>query len=365
MPASAFEPKPRTRRAEASLLLRRMVGRTVSACLRYRVGGLAAEIAFFGMLALPPLIFGLAGVVGFIAGLYPVTTVASFQAEVLAFAERFLTEDAVTQLIAPTLAEVLGGARFDVISIGFLIALWSGSRAMSVVVDTITIMYGMAEARGWLRQRLFSFGLYVIFVFVGALIVPLVLAGPRVVNRLLPEPLEWLARGYWPVVTLATMAVLSTLYHAAVPVRERWVGAIPGAVFTLLMWLAGSSLLRWAMGYAIGSSSIFGPLATPIALMAWLYLVAIAILIGAALNAAVATVWPELAGFTQSMADRVLSNGSGRPDATQRASKSFNEDEEHEEAAQEHVEADRDEVADGDTDVTAVQERLPDSPTSR
>lgn len=318
MPATALL---RSRRAVAGSLYLRVVWRTVVGCVNYRVGGLAAEIAFFGMLALPPLIFGLAGVVGFIAQLYPVTTVETFQAEVLAFAGQFLTTDAVADLIAPTLAEVLGGGRFDVISIGFIIALWSGSRAMSVVVDTITIMYGMAGERGFVRQRVFAFGVYVAFVLTGALVLPLILAGPRLVDRILPSSLEWVGTSYWPIVVVATTAVLATLYHVAIPLRDRWAGALPGAVFTMIVWLAGSEILRRALGHAVGSASVFGPLATPIALLAWLYLVAMAILIGAALNAAVASVAPELAGLTQREADRVLTSTSAKkPAPRQRAS---------------------------------------------
>lgn len=312
MPASA---SPRftvhTRRGLALVLSRRVVWRTVSGCMQYRVGGLAAEIAFFGMLAIPPLIFGLAGVVGFIAGAYPVTTIDAFQTEVLNAASRFLTEDAVHQLIAPTLAEVLSGRRFDVISIGFLIALWSGSRAMSVIVDTVSIMYGMGGTRSWLRQRIFAFGVYVASLLTGAIVLPLVLAGPRLINRLLPTPVEWLASLYWPLIAVLTAGAIATLYHAAVPLRERWVASLPGAIFTMIVWLAGSELLRRALGYAVGTASVFGPLSTPIALLMWLYLVAMAILIGAALNAAFASVAPELAGLTQREADHVLTKRAG------------------------------------------------------
>ena len=45
----------------------RVLAQTLAACLRYRVTGLAAEAAFFAILSLPPLIFGLAGSIGFIA----------------------------------------------------------------------------------------------------------------------------------------------------------------------------------------------------------------------------------------------------------------------------------------------------------
>ena len=43
---------------------------------------------------------------------------------------------------------------------------------------------------------------------------------------------------------------------------------------------------------ATGGTSIYGPLAAPIAVLIWRYLVLIAVLIGAALNAAWDEVWP-------------------------------------------------------------------------
>ena len=44
---------------------------------------------------------------------------------------------------------------------------------------------------------------------------------------------------------------------------------------------------------AADSRSIYGPLAAPIAVLLWLYLVAIAVLIGAAVNASFDTVFPQ------------------------------------------------------------------------
>ena len=59
-----------------------------------------------------------------------------------------LTADSVSDVIEPTLRDVFEGGRFDIISIGFLIALWSGSRALNVFIDTISIMYGLGGGAG-------------------------------------------------------------------------------------------------------------------------------------------------------------------------------------------------------------------------
>ena len=62
----------------------------------------------------------------------------------------------------------------------------------------------------------------------------------------------------------------------------------------MFCWVFGSALLRFVLvGTAKGSTSIYGPLAAPIAVLLWLYLLSIAVLIGAALNAAFDQIWPQ------------------------------------------------------------------------
>ena len=79
------------------------------------------------------------------------------------------------------------------ISIGFLIALWSGSRALNVFVDTITIMYGMAGKRGPCADPGLSFVLYMVFLVAGIVLLPLILVGPSLVGRVLPQASSSLA----------------------------------------------------------------------------------------------------------------------------------------------------------------------------
>jgi membrane protein len=280
----AVEPVGRPGIAEAG---RRLVARTVSSCFRYRVTGLAAEAAFFAILSLPPLVFGLAGTIGFIADRYDVAQVDVLKSRVLDLASQALTPGTVKEVIAPTLDDVLGGGRIDVISIGFVLALWSGSRALNVFIDTITIIYGLGGHRGIVKTRALSFALYVIALMVGIVLVPLVLAGPELAADIMSDRWAFLRHLYWPAVLLLSVGFLTTLYHLAVPVRQKWRVGLPGAVFTLVLWIFGSYFVRWALGFSTGGTSIYGPLAAPIAVLLWLYVLSIAVLIGAAINAAV------------------------------------------------------------------------------
>lgn len=273
-----------------------LITATVGSCLRYRVTGLAAEAAFFAILSIPPLVFALAGAIGSVSERFPQAQVDEVRAAVIRLAERALTDGAVSRIIVPTIDEVLRGPRYDVISVGFVLALWSGSRALNVFVDTITIMHGLGGHRGIVKTRALSFSLYVLAMVTGAFSIPLVVAGPRLVGMWLPERLDVLLRFYWPSVLVLSICFLATLYHVSVPVRTHWTFNLPGATFSLACWILGSALLRWVLTVtAAESRSIYGPLAAPIAVLLWLYILSIAVLIGAAVNASFDSVFPQKA----------------------------------------------------------------------
>lgn len=275
----------RVARPAAVDLLARVTARTVSRCITHRVTGLAAEAAFFAILSLPPLVFGLAGTIGFVAERYDVAQVDVLKDRVLDLSSQALTQGTVDQVIAPTLDEVLSSGRIDVVSIGFVLALWSGSRALNVFLDTISILYGLGGVRGIVKTRALSFSLYVVALALAIIVVPLVLAGPEVAASIVPSQLSVLQPLYWPTVLLVSVGFLASLYHLAVPVRVSWRSGLPGAFFTMALWIGGSLLVRWALGFSTGGTSIYGPLAAPIAVLLWLYVLSIAVLIGAAINA--------------------------------------------------------------------------------
>ncbi len=272
----------------------RLIVTTAQSCLRHRVTGLAAEAAFFAVLSVPPLIFALAGAIGYVSSQFTASQVEEVRQAVIDLSSQFLTDSAVNRIIEPTIDDVLRGGRFDVISLGFVLALWSGSRALNVFVDTITIMHGLGGHRGIVKTRALSFVLYILAMVTGTVSLPLVVAGPRLVNDALPERFDFLMTFYWPIVIVICICFLATLYHVSVPVRTNWSFNLPGATFSLIAWVVGSYFLRWILTVtAADSRSIYGPLAAPIAILLWLYILAVAVLIGAAVNAAFDTVFPQ------------------------------------------------------------------------
>ncbi|HEY3483589.1 MAG TPA: YhjD/YihY/BrkB family envelope integrity protein, partial [Streptomyces sp.] len=150
---------------------------TVNSCMEYRVTGLAAEAAFFVLLSLPPLLLGLVGALGYVDTVIGLDTIDHIRHNILKASATVLSDKGVNDLVKPLVDDVFHGRRPDLISLGFLIALWSGSRAVNVFVDTITIMYGLEGRRGIVRTRLMSLVLYVVALVLGAAVLPLVVVG--------------------------------------------------------------------------------------------------------------------------------------------------------------------------------------------
>ena len=152
--------KQQLARVPGALAVARLTIETIRICLRYRVTGLASEAGFFALLSLPPLVLGLFGGLGYVGKWLGPQTVDQITGGIQTYAARFLTETLIKDTLVPTVDDVLGTGRFDLISLGFLLSLWSGSRALNVFVDTISIMYGQSGVRGIVRTRVLSFTLY-------------------------------------------------------------------------------------------------------------------------------------------------------------------------------------------------------------
>ncbi|MGA8978775.1 MAG: YihY/virulence factor BrkB family protein [Pedococcus sp.] len=279
-------------RVPGAMPVARMTVETIRVCLKYRVTGLASEAGFFMLLSLPPLVLGLFGGVGYLGKWLGDSTVQDIISGIQEWAARFLTADLISSTLLPTVQDVFTGGRFDLISVGFLLSVWSGSRALNVFVDTISIMYGQSGVRGIVRTRALSLTLYLLSLVVGIVVIPLVVIGPTWLKDLLPKEAELLVWLYWPVVTVLAVASITTLFHISTPRRTPWARDVPGAVLTLVLWTLSSYVLRGTISASLGGTSIYGPLSAPIALLIFLYALAIAVLIGAALNAAIRTLWP-------------------------------------------------------------------------
>jgi membrane protein len=272
-----------------------IVRSATNAGVTYRVTGLAGEAAFFALLSLPPFVLGLIGVLAKIGAWAGGAVVKQVNAWVIEQAGLLFAEDAVEKVVKPLIADVLSddASKVSIISLGFLLSLWSGSRALYVYVDLISVAYGLGEERGIIRTRLMSFGLYVVGLVIGIIVMPILIVGPTLLKDTLPgEYGIMIDILYWPVVIIGSVLFLTVLYHVSVPVRTKWYRELPGAILALFLWILCAAVLRAVLAAWFSPVSVYGSLAAPVAVLLWLYITALAVLIGAILNAEVDRLWP-------------------------------------------------------------------------
>jgi membrane protein len=287
----------------------RLIAGTTSICFKYRVTGLASEAAFFALVSLPPLLLGVIGSIGLIANRLPAETLNELRVRILDAASQVLQPSVVQSTVEPLLDSVMRPAGFPITFAGLAIMLWSGSRWLNVYVDTITIMYGLNGHRHFLKTRVLSFTLYLLVILVGVLLLPLLAIGPDLLGRFFTSWAGAIDAAYFPVVGGIAIVFLASLYHVSVPVRTPWRRDLPGAGLALVIWLVGSFVLRLYLDATVSSTSAYGSLAAAVAVLFWLYVTALAVLIGAGLNATVDRMWP-IADIAQARDEQTLENAA-------------------------------------------------------
>lgn len=276
--------------------LAELVRRTARDTVRDRVPGLSAEVAFYVVLALPPLLLVVLGVAGYIAqGVGPDVT-ADIRMAILDGARTFLTESTVEDL-TPILDSLLRSGRADVVTFGVVVLVWSGSRAADVVISAVMTAYDRERRPRWLKRRAIALAMTVGGVLGAGVLLPLLVLGPQFGSDVAAEfgwegafERAW-SLAYWPVVAFAGLVVLTWIYHLAMP-HTAWRRELPGAVLALLIWVAGSFGLHYYAGSVIEVDSAYAFFAAPLVILLWVYVTAFAVLVGAELNAEIDKLWP-------------------------------------------------------------------------
>jgi membrane protein len=115
---------------------RRLLGRRLGNAWDDDIFSESAAAAFWQTLS--PLLLGLFGILGYVGGAFGPDTVTAVQQWIIEVTGGVFSRNALDEIIAPTVTDILSTARAEVVSVGFVLSLWSGSSAMASFVDAIT-----------------------------------------------------------------------------------------------------------------------------------------------------------------------------------------------------------------------------------
>lgn len=272
---------------------------TVRDSLDDRLPGLAAEVSFYVLLSLSPLLLVGLGALGYVGDLFGPDAVDEIERQILDAASQVLTTETVDDVVRPAVEDLLAEGRAAVLSIGAILALWSGSRALRVTTQAIVIAYDQEDQRSWWQHRALGLGLTVVGVLLVAILFPLLIVGPEAGGTLADEfglgtafDVTWRIL-YFPVVISLGLSVLAWVYHVVPPHSTRWRRDLPGAVLAFLMWVIGSFGLRVYATNFIAADSAYSYFGTPLVLLLWIYLTAVSLIAGAELNSEIEKMYPD------------------------------------------------------------------------
>ncbi|MEC9051910.1 MAG: YhjD/YihY/BrkB family envelope integrity protein, partial [Actinomycetota bacterium] len=148
--------------------------------LEDRVPGLAAEAALFTLISLPSLILVVLGSLGFVADALGPEGADELDRLVFELPRTFFSERTY-EAYAGIAHTVVEDGRADVVSVGLLLSLWTGSRAVNRTLETVSIAYDVTPRPGW-RRRLVALGLTVAGLVGAVAVLPMLVLGPRIVR---------------------------------------------------------------------------------------------------------------------------------------------------------------------------------------
>ncbi|SFB08852.1 MULTISPECIES: YihY/virulence factor BrkB family protein [unclassified Bacillus (in: firmicutes)] len=243
--------------------------------------GLAAQLAYFFLLSLFPLLI-------FLFTLLPYLPIP--QRDILGILSDFAPGEAM-DLIEKNLKDVMDNRSGGLLSFGIIGTIWSASNGINAIVRAFNKAYDVEESRSFIVARgtaiLLTFGM--ILVFIVALVLPVF--GKEIGLFLFSQfgfsdqflTIWGLLR--WLVSAIILFLIFTGLYWIAPNVKMRCRSAFPGALFATIGWIVVSLGFSFYVGSFGNYSATYGGVGGIIVLMVWLYLSGFIIVLGGEINA--------------------------------------------------------------------------------
>lgn len=250
---------------------------------KHRILALAAGMTYYSILAIFPALAALVAIYGLFSD---PSTIARHLDQVAGLVPGGAIDVAREQL---TRVSSKGGQTLGwTFIIGLAISLWSANAAMKSLFDTLNIVYGEEEKRGFFSLNAISLAftvaaiVFVLLALSAVVIVPVLLNFLQLSN--FADLLFRIVR--WPAMFVVLALALACIYRFGPSRRApRWKWITWGSVVATILWIAASLLFSWYAANFGSFNKTYGSLGAAVGFMTWLWISAIVILLGAEIDA--------------------------------------------------------------------------------
>ena len=247
---------------------------------------IAQALAYSTFMAIPAVALVALGIFTLFAGPQTITTLMQHFGSVM--------PQQATQLLGKSLNRLSShpSAGITMTLLGFVLALWSTTGAMTSYMAGLNIAYERDETRSFVRRRMVAVAMVACVAAAFLLIAVLLIFGPTIEHYIgqtlgIQGPLGyvwWAAQ--WPILLLGLLAAFATLLYLGPNVEQpRWRFLSVGTAAAVLVWLVVSGLFAFYTSHFSSYNKTWGSMAAVIVMLVWLWLTSLALLFGGELNA--------------------------------------------------------------------------------
>ena len=215
-------------------------------------------------------------------------------------------EDALSEIVPPGSEDLVvqqfrvsGSRPLALLIVAGVVSVWAASGVIKSLIDGFQAAYRVPRNRGYIHQALVAMALVLgsaIPLVCASLLVVFGAQAERAVQAWLKvDPLlnpltgvwQWISRLTRYAVAFATTVVVTASLYYFGPYREqRWNFVWPGAIVATVLWLLATSGFGWYVRNMAHYNVMYGSVGAGIALLVWMYLLALIALVGCEFNAA-------------------------------------------------------------------------------
>ena len=278
------------------LISKNFLGRVWARAEEDEIFGRSAQLSYYFLLALFPLLLFLLSLFGYVDG-----AGSHLRHKLLSYLGDVMPSSAL-QLVVATIDQVTASRGGGKLSFGLLAAIWAASSGMNAIGQSLNAAYDVRETRPWWKVRLISIALTLAVSILITSALMIVLYGGRLGHSLAAMIHEGRAFAMtwrllqWPLALAFVFITFALIYHCAPDLaakrrarrllpsdyRRRWLS--PGVLVAIGLWLLVSLGFRLYLHFFNSYSATYGSLGALIVLMLWFYFTGAAILLGGEIN---------------------------------------------------------------------------------
>ena len=201
--------------------------------------------------------------------------------------------DQIAAPIAEEVVNVLTIQRGDFLTVSIVIMAIFASNGVEALRVSLNRAYRVTETRSFVMRRLQSL-LFVLLATIGFVAVSVLLILAPILARFAEIHMPWIGPytgtiTVWRYIIAATVIVVALMaVHLWLPAgKRRFNDILPGMIFTVIAWVAGSTMFAAYLDRFSSYVSTYAGLASIMVAVVFLYIVSAIFILGGELNAAI------------------------------------------------------------------------------